>query len=66
MHGVHEQHGFVGAKRIQKVLVGVDERLLLFHSELAPDDFGRAVFEPEPMQQGDQPRAALRDNAKFT
>ena len=45
MHGVHEQHGLVGAKRIQKFLISFDERLLLFRIELAPDRLGLAVFE---------------------
>src|SRR3974390_2290324 len=65
MHRVHEQHGLVGTKRIQKILVSLDERLLLFHVELAPDRLGLAVFEPEPMQQSDEPRAALIDDAEL-
>ena len=65
MHSVHKQHCLVGTKRIQKVLVGFDEPLLLLHIELAPDRFRLAVFEIEPMQQGDEPCAALIDDAKF-
>ena len=51
MHGVPEQHGLIGTKRIQKSLVGFDEPLLLLRIELAPDRFRLAVFEPKPMQQ---------------
>src|SRR5208283_5592994 len=44
---------------------GRDERLLLLGVELAPDDFRLVIFETKPMQQGDQPRAALIDDAKL-
>ena len=65
MHGVDEQHRLVGAGRIEKALVGFDEGLLLFRVELASDRLRLHVFEPEPMQHGDEPRAALVDDAEF-
>ena len=65
MHGVHEQRRLVRAKRIQEVVVGRDERLLLLGVELAPDDFRLVIFEAKPMQQGDQPRAAFIDDAEL-
>jgi hypothetical protein len=64
MHSVHEQHGLAGAKRIQQILVGFDERLLFFRIKLAPNRSRLVVFEPEPVQEGDKPRAALIDDTE--
>lgn len=65
MHGVHEQNYLVGAEGIEKVLIGGNERLLLFHVEIATNRFRLAIFEPQPMQQSDQSRAALINDAEL-
>ena len=65
MHRVHEQHGFVRTKRVPQLLVTFDERPLFFRIELAADDFRLVVFQAQPVQQGNQSRAAFVNDAKF-
>ena len=62
MHGVHEQHSLVRPQRIQHVLVGFDERLLLFRVELASDRLRLVVFERDAASP--QPRTALISDAE--
>ena len=54
MHGVRKQHGLVVAQGIQQLFVALNESLLLFFVELARDDIGFVIFEPQAMQQRDQ------------
>ena len=64
--GVREQHGFVGAERVEQMLVGCDERLLLLlHVELLLDRLRLDVFEAEPIQKRDPARAAFVGDAEF-
>jgi hypothetical protein len=65
MHRVHEQHGLVVAHGIQQIFVGGDLRLLRFLVQPARDHFGLAIFQPQPMQQRNHPRAAFVDEAEF-
>ena len=54
MHGVRKQHGLVVAQGIQQLFVALNESPLLFFVELARDDIGFVIFEPQAMQQRDQ------------
>ena len=65
MHRVDEQHSFVIRQGIQEIIVALDERLLLLYVELARDDVRLVIFEPQTMQQRDQPRAAFINEAEF-
>src|SRR5208282_142433 len=51
--------------RNSTVFVARDKSLLLFLVEFARDDFRLAIFEPQPVQQRDQSRAALVSDAEF-
>src|SRR3954471_21165420 len=62
MHGVGEQHCFVVGQRLQQPLVGVDEGLLFGRVELARHRLRLAMFQPQTMQQRNQPGAALVDD----
>src|SRR5713101_6087426 len=59
MHRVHKQHGLVVAQGIQELVMALDESLLLRYVELARNDIRLVIFEPQPMQQRDQSRAAF-------
>jgi hypothetical protein len=64
VHGVRKNHRLIRAKRIQQLLVSVDEPLLLARIQAAAHRFGLFVFKAEPMQQRDQSRAALVGDAE--
>ena len=51
---LRKQHGLVVAQGIQQLFVALNESLLLFFVELARDDIGFVIFEPQAMQQRDQ------------
>src|SRR4029077_12053148 len=46
-------------------VMALDEILLLLHVELARNDIGLVIFEPQAMQQRDQPRTAFINEAEF-
>jgi len=54
MHGVRKQHGLVVAQGIQQLFIALNESLLFFFVQLARDDIGSVIFEPQAMQQRDQ------------
>jgi hypothetical protein len=53
------------AQGIQQLFVALNESLLLFFVELARDDIGFVIFEPQAMQQRDQSRPAFVNDAEF-
>ena len=59
VHGVHEHDGLVRRQGIHQFPVELDERALLVFVEMARNDLGLAIFEPEAMQKRDQSRAAV-------
>src|SRR5450755_4618581 len=65
MYGVRKQHGLVFAQGIQQLFVALNESLLLFFVELARDDIGFVIFEPQAMQQRDQSRPAFVNDVEF-
>ena len=65
MHGVRKQHGLVVAQGIQQLFVALNESLLLFFVELARDDIGFVIFEPQAMQQRDQSYWLFVNDAEF-
>jgi hypothetical protein len=65
MHRVGEHHRLVVGQRLQQRSVGVDEGFLFGRVELARHRVGLAVFQPQTMQQRNQPGTALVDNPEL-
>src|SRR3974390_1468373 len=59
MNRIDEDNSFVGAHRVEQVLVFVDEGLLSGVVEAARHGLRLAIAEAKTVQQGDQPRAAV-------
>jgi hypothetical protein len=65
VHGVGEQNGLVVGQRIQELFTGCNEFRLLFLAELARDDLRLVIFQPQSMQQCDQPGSARIDQTEL-
>jgi hypothetical protein len=65
MHRVDERGDLVGDLWNSTGVRARDERPLRFRVELARDDLGLVIFQPQAMQQRDQSRAALVDEAEL-
>jgi len=65
MYGVRKQHGLVFGQGIQQIIVALDESLLLLCVELARDDVGLVILQPQTIQKRDQSRAAFINEGEF-
>jgi hypothetical protein len=66
VHGISENHRFIGLDPVHQGLVALDESRLFRRVELARNCLGLAVFHVQAMQQRDQSRPSLVFDAAFT